>query len=298
MELIRKGYSLLGASFYDLIDRMHSYSAYRQLARQQKRFGGRSNVLFSFLRQFIPRLRTLFSDPLLARAGYQLVYTTGGDAPFSSGVELQEVSAKRGAFFASFNFDFYFNKNKQPSVVLGNFQGHHKKSIDDFRERMGASPLDYFLSRFTRAFQNPSQRVVLNPRFHNYRKPLNLYTVALSMVGAGKISEIDARYFISRDFIERIERHPGDADVINRYFTAQFGIAIPAQEIPAYEKRNKEVALLVKEEMERIPREATGMHKAAFKKAGFRLSKSRFFRTKEHLVVRAQRAAKKLHRRP
>ena len=199
---------------------------------------------FVFLRAFFPYVHRLLTDASLEHKGY-LLDLKRGDAPLSSGIIVRTT---KGVDVGQFSFDLFFNRDRKPSIVLGNFQGKNRGEVVKFKQAIGKSPLDYFVARVNRAFPTSSQRVALNPQHHSYRRGTATTLILARLVEDGVIS---------------------------------------LEELSSYNRLDAPLALtekideLLAEARERIKRETTGMHRAAYKHGGYKLTRSRFFRTKK-----------------
>ena len=131
---------------------------------------------------------------------------------------------------------------------MGNFQGGRKEFIEEFKARMGKPVLNFFVDAFKKGFPGETQLIALNPKFHYYSRPLDERVVASSMQYRGRLSEKEYNAF--RDYLH-LGKNTKTADKVS-------------------EK--------VSEEIERIRTDLTGMHKSAFKKAGFKPAKGKHWR--------------------
>ena len=218
-----------------------------------------ANLDVFVLRKFVPPLSRILSNPALKSNGYYLSFlgAAGADRPLSASLTLYKKRFEKGAgLVAKFNFDLFLTRDLKPGVVLGNFQGNTLDGILEFKARFGASPLDFFLASFKKSFPKNQQVLALNVRRHAYRGELKDYIIAASMHGSGKLSDEEEWLFTGH----LANLQSGRASAVN--------------------EKTRDVVRRVMAEKERIRRDATGMHKAAFKKAGFKVGKSRLWRLK------------------
>ena len=251
LEVVERAAGEIGAQWTsELINYLHISTAYRQLGKKpfsklgQTRKHFRSKMI-ALLEAFTPHLAKLANSTLLQKKGYS-IRLGQGEYPISFSISLEEGRSQIGRF----NFDLFFNRQLKPSAVLGSFQGGHKAKVQEFKRRTHKSALDFFASSFRNAFRGQRQLLALNPRRHPYRVKPNLYPLANSMAYRGKLTQEEAKAY--REY---------DAGLRKRT-----------------SKKLQAVIDKVKAERQRIVTETTGMHKAVYKKAGFKKSKSRLWR--------------------
>ncbi|MFA4855618.1 MAG: hypothetical protein WC634_03475 [archaeon] len=224
-------------------------SAYRQLSHN--RFSRVNAGLKSMRDQFLyiatafsPRLRGIAKNPALERAGCSMSLGISIDAPFSLAFELHSGKETVGRF----NFDLLFNRQGKPSAILGNLQGGSRKEVEEFKRKAGKSPLDFFVGCFKTAFPR-RQLLALNPRKHGYLEGINLFALSNSMRERGLLTEAEHRQY--QGYLDK-GRTEGS--------------------------KKKQAIAKVEVERQRILTQTPGMHAAAYKKAGFRRTRSRIWR--------------------
>lgn len=192
-----------------------------------------------FLQHFVPITHRLLNDRALKAKGYRLHLSNDPDAPMLVQVEIMQ----KERCVASMNIDFFLLRGKKPGVIIANRQGRGKEIVEQFRERMGVSPLDYFMQRFAQVFPSMYQRRVLDPRKHYPSNPN---------------SEIILDQLKERGVISHEE------------YLAFKGHAHPELHASAKAKLDAELKAIKTRNM--------GAHLAAYKKAGYLKQKRRFWK--------------------
>jgi hypothetical protein len=111
--------------------------------------------------------------------GMEIMFDTFPDSPFVFRLTIHKkgTSLLMNNEFARFNFDLYFNKNKEPSIILGNMQGKKKDIIDYFVKKYKSPLLNQIIQNFKKTFPNKDQTIALDPRFHKgYKNPHRVAT--------------------------------------------------------------------------------------------------------------------------
>lgn len=228
----------------------------RRLSRKRKTTRLSFRVLFlSFLKSFTPYFGSIINDASLRRNGYEVKLVRSMDRPFESSFLIVEKSG--GAHVAYFSFDTFLDKQGKPCIAVGNMQGVSKEAIGAFKQKLGLSPLDFFLRKIKETFPDSKQVFALNPRHHYaYRNP-ERYVIGNIMHDKRQLSDYERDYVRDRE----------------AYVKGKSQLKIPSN--PAIDAK-------VDAEIRRIVTNETGMHKAAFKKAGFKPTKSRMWRLRPH----------------
>lgn len=234
----------------DLLQHSEFFSAYDQLLKKPfSKTPEQANRLL--LAQFAPQLARVTQTPGLRKHGFSFRIDESIDPPFKVVLEVKHGVSP----VFELNFDLHYNSKGRPSVVLGSGQGRSIEAVELFRRSMGRMPLNYFYSSFIRAFGGQDQVKALNVKHHAYRHKKNMSKEAI------------AHTLYDRDVITHAE------------WGAYVGWVNGRSKI---NKDVRRVNWFVEREIPQIVRRATGMHKSALKKAGFRTtSKSRFYRLKK-----------------
>lgn len=247
-------------------------SASRQLSKRRllKPSADGHEELF-LLESFAPLLGKILKDKALSRNGFGSIFQRAADAPFFICIEIFK-KPNEGSMVGRLGFDIFFNRANKPCAMLGNFQGGGQELVKEFREKTGSSALDFMLAAFKRSF--PGQRLfALNVRRHRYRKKIDENVLASAMHNRGKLSDEQIDAFRNALF--------GFSPLMPKHLKAKKIEEIRAlrRAMPEDQRAKAiEAMRVVRKERQHIRRDATGMHKAAFKKAGFKASRSRTWR--------------------
>lgn len=218
-------------------------SALRQLARQRPR-RPYPKLVAQALSDFMPSFVKVFRN--LRNQNYGFHYGLGFEPSesmlglrlsdhFAPGKRYPDIAARTVAVFS---FDLFYNDRGRPSAVLGSMQGGRNEEVEKFKKLTGKSPLDFFTSAFKKAFPARSRLLAQNINHAPFRRErLNDTTLATKLFHDGKIAHDELIDFC----IAKSSSNPEPA----------------------------KVRKLVDEEKAGIESRGSGMHKAAFKKAGF-----------------------------
>lgn len=260
-RLLENSVQWLGA---EAISSLSVYSthllAFKQLNRRDKQSGQPASPrnFLILLHLFSRPLGRMIRSPFLQRKGYGIRIHASLDRPFSYVFSLQKIGVGE---VARLNFELFLTKKNVPSIIIGNMQGRRKSDIDEFKAVLGESPLNYMTQRARKAF-HAGNAVALNPKRFQYYHRLEDHLVASgmynhqSLTGRELIAYMDFLKILRKDF-------SGDESRFTKRMLAA---------------RDKVAA-----EKERIMREGIGMHTAAFKKAGFKKSKKKYWKQKRAL---------------
>jgi len=98
-----------------------------------------------------------------------------GDSPFNLNLKIFDINDKKMKInneVATLNFNLYFNKNKEPSIIIGNMQGNRKDSMDYFSKKQNEPFLNIAIKCIQDAFPGKEQTIALDPKFHHgYKNP-------------------------------------------------------------------------------------------------------------------------------
>ncbi len=214
------------------------------------------------LRHFLPKLLRIISNKKLNRHYRLVAYgLEATDKPFSNSLR---VFGKKVGQVCSFNYDLFFDRQGKPCVVLGSIQHFGSKPSQEFKKRMGLYPLNFFIKTFSDVF-SPKNIVALNVKHHVYRKEkLARYA---DIVAAGMVSKKELR---EEDFEVWRAYHKFGVDP---YFVRIYGV--PGKELLDRIQATEDT---VQKKIKEVETFDTGLHKSAYKKAGFKITRSRYWR--------------------
>lgn len=239
---------------------------------------------YRVLRMVYPRIRVLLQNNRLESTPYRLVLGQFSHPGFP--YQLKIAHLVHGMEFddiATFDFDLFWRKKRIPTVVLGSMQGKTREDVEAVKRIVSQPLLLYFHDLFKEAFPRVGQRMAINSSHHPYQNPDSEYT-ALSMVQRGTLSP--GEHYRFGYLMHRYD--PQHAAVIRQ---------LERLDPSLVSIRDYSVLDRVHDEMDRIRRDATGMHQAGFKSAGFkRRMKSRYLRTTAFLIARKKRAERRMRK--
>ncbi len=117
-----------------------------------------------------------------------------GDIPFNLNFKIFDINDKKMEInntVATLNFDLYFNKNKEPSMIIGNMQGNDKERIDYFSKKQKIPFLNIAINCIKEAFPGKEQTIALDPKFHHGYKNPNDGVVFRRLIKKGKLTVSD-----------------------------------------------------------------------------------------------------------
>jgi len=120
-----------------------------------------------------------------------------GDSPFNLNLRIFDINDKNvgvNSNIATLNFDLYFNKNNEPSIIIGNMQGRNKEKLDYFLKIHKTPFLNTAINCIQEAFPGKEQTIALDPKFHQgYKNPYEGILVK-RLIEKKKATELDNRY--------------------------------------------------------------------------------------------------------
>ena len=202
----------------------------------------RRELLARFVETFYHPLGKLLKAMSFRRHKIVAQLSHSADAPFDFSISLGEPGK---VSLCRINFSLYVSTAGKPIVVLGNMQGFYRDGIERLKTIVRMPVLNFFIAQFKKAFPKREQLIALHPRHHTYFSPSQLVIIN-QLAERGKITKDESEaWHLYRD-------------------------TSPEQV--------KNVQKTIDAEAQRIRTVETGMHKAAYKKGGFRLGKAKFLR--------------------
>ncbi len=114
-------------------------------------------------------------DRTFKKKGIKAYLYPMGDAPFTLNLKIfniNDIKMGHANNVAIFNFDLYFNKNKEPSIIIGNMQGKNKEKITYLSKKHKTPFLNLIIGCIQEAFPGKEQTIALDPKFHHgYKNP-------------------------------------------------------------------------------------------------------------------------------
>jgi len=130
-------------------------------------------VKFILMKSFIDSFEKL--DNAFKQKKLKVYLYLLGDSPFNLNLKIYDINDKAiniNNKIATFNFDLYFTKNKEPGIILGNMQGNNKYNIDYFSKKHKEPFLNTIIKCFQEAFPGKEQTIALDTKFHHgYKNP-------------------------------------------------------------------------------------------------------------------------------
>lgn len=173
-------------------------------------------------------------------------------------VNLAEKDAYLKVGIADFNVDLYYNKSKEPSVILGNIQ-HNTEGYKKYKTSHKEALLNTIISCFKEAFPKKEQLIALNPKYHTGYKNSVEGAITYRLREEGIITKKEEDLLTGLLCLERTNQ-------TEIYPSYQKDI----EEIGGA-KRYAELKKIFAKKVAEINAHGTGMHKSAYKKEGFEL---------------------------
>lgn len=261
LELYRKAIFALGPK---TLNELAEYSFQVGMPKQWSKLNTSEQAKMA-IRAFYRPLRAILNDKSLGMKGYHLRLCGLSElTPTPFRIDIDK-GGKIGP--ANLEFGLFFNEKQEPCVIFGSMQGHSREAVEEFKGKTGQNILEFFADKFKKAFPK-SRLFALNPKFHYYQAP-HRGVVLGKLKDKGQISREEM--FSYRLATEHLDKHGP------QFLRPHFPAAIAG--VPEYINLEavRKVHPLVQQRIHDIITTETGMHKAAYKKAGFQQSEQKLW---------------------